>query len=127
MFVTTPSDTPHTLYCKVKPGIGYGYNGNVDSYDESNNNPSQFVKNGNPLAFGYSHDSNGMNDTYEILAYAARARAKPLGTLPSISGFTHTNLTEFGYNKRHYSHSRQFRSNIVDEKQYWSRVKEIVE
>ena len=104
---------------------GIKYIGDKNVYDESNSdNPSKFLKNGNILSFGYSHDSVGLNDTYEIFAYAARARAKPLGTLPEVSGFVTIDLKGFGYNHRHYSHSRQFRSNIIDEALYWGFIKE---
>ena len=80
------------------------------------------------MEFGYSHDTSGLQDTYEILSYAARARSRALGVQP-VSGFSSsrnsTNLEDFGYDDSHYSHSRQFRSNIIDEQSYWNRIKEI--
>ena len=33
-----------------------------------------------------------------------------------------TNLANFGYDKHHYSHSRQFRLNIAAEYPYWNKV-----
>ena len=70
-----------------------------------------------------------MKDTYEILSYAAEAWGKPLGIVPSANGFTdNVDLNALvQYNALHYSHSRQFRSNIIDEKQYWEKIKEICE
>ena len=59
---------------------------------------------------------------FEIYSYAAQARSRALGVLSGIAGFSSFNLQGFGYNSAHYSHSRQFRSNIVDEKGYWSKV-----
>ena len=72
------------------------------------------------LVFGYK------NETYEIFAYATEARSQALGALPgsSLSGvFLEVDLkTSFNFNNTHYSHSRQFRSNIVDEWAYWKQV-----
>ena len=65
-----------------------------------------------------------MKDTYEILSYAAEAWGKPLGIVPSANGFTdNVDLNALvQYNALHYSHSRQFRSNIVAEWKYWEKV-----
>ena len=47
-----------------------------------------------------------------------------LGAIPGhVAGFTgETDLHTFGYNNKHYSHSKEFRSNIVDEIEYWKQV-----
>jgi len=68
-----------------------------------------------------------MADTFTILSYAAEAWGKPMGIVASVAGFTNgLNLrsSSLFYNSFHYSHSRQFRSNIVDEHAYWHEVLE---
>ena len=65
-------------------------------------------------------------DKFQIFSYAAEARSRALGVLSGLTGdFTPFNLQSapLNYNSAHYSHSRQFRSNIVDERAYWSHVK----
>ncbi len=63
-------------------------------------------------------------DTYTIFSFCARSRSLALGAVDTpVDGFTgETNLKNFGFDWQHYSHSRQFRSNIVDERVYWRRV-----
>ena len=75
------------------------------------------------LVFGYK------DETYEIFSFAAEARSKALGALPagSVKMFDTRHeidlkKTPFSFNATHYSHSRQFRSNIVDEWAYWKQV-----
>lgn len=64
-------------------------------------------------------------DRFEIFSYGAEARSRALGVLSGLTDFTAFNLqsTPLNYNSAHYSHSRQFRSNIVDERAYWNHVK----
>lgn len=65
-------------------------------------------------------------DRYTIFAYAAESRSRALGAveIPTSNIFTNqVNLQEsFGYDEQLYSHSRQFRSNVVDEWGYWQAV-----
>jgi len=65
-------------------------------------------------------------DTYTIFSFCARSRSLALGAVETtINGFDgETNLESFGYDWQHYSHSKQFRSNIVDERPYWDQVAE---
>lgn len=64
-------------------------------------------------------------DTYKIFSFCARSRSLALGAVETpIGGFEgETNLQDFGYDWQHYSHSKQFRSNIVDEWDFWVQVK----
>jgi len=57
---------------------------------------------------------------------SAESRSDALGaTKIKVNGFDGKYiLRAFGYNDKHYSHSRQFRSNIVDEKSYWKKVRD---
>lgn len=65
------------------------------------------------------------NDRFEIYSYAAESRSFALGT-DGVAGFALFDLQNvpLPYNEAHYSHSRQLRSNIVDEEAYWRRVVE---
>ncbi len=107
-----------------KPDLGFGYDGDKETYSELASPASQFKDGNMTLSFGYSHTSGNLANTYRIFSFIARARAKPLGTLGSVSGFSSFNLqvNNLGYDDSHYSHSRQFRSNIVAEHPYWNNV-----
>jgi len=63
-------------------------------------------------------------DVLEIFSYAAQARFGPLGVQPTMNAFTTFNLygSPLNYDEQHYSHSRQFRSNIIDEAAYWQKL-----
>jgi len=60
-------------------------------------------------------------DTYRIFSFCARSRSLALGAVDTpVDGFpVETNLKDFGFDWQHYSHSKEFRSNIVDEEPYW--------
>jgi hypothetical protein len=61
-------------------------------------------------------------ERYRIFAYGAESRVKALGT-QAPAGFQGFDLeTSLGYDGKHYSHSRQFRSNVVAERPYWLRL-----
>lgn len=104
-----------------RPDATYDYKGSPAVYDISYRPmPSRFYCVGPPslriLAF--------TNDTYEIFSYAAQAREAALGVQSNINDFALVNLQggALNYGRQRYSHSRQFRSNIVDEKAYWVSV-----
>ena len=66
---------------------------------------------------------NSLDNTFEIFSYAAQARSFPIGASSDVSTFKGYNLkTSLSFNRTHYSHSKQFRSNIVDEWNYWEKV-----
>lgn len=66
---------------------------------------------------------NGPDDRYEIFAYCAPSWSQALGRVANVAGFKRQqNLKAFGYDDTHYSHSREFRSNIIDEGRFWLRV-----
>ena len=48
-----------------------------------------------------------------------------LGAVANVIGFASFNLRDppLNYNSQHYSHSRQFRSNVIDESGYWKQIK----
>lgn len=66
-------------------------------------------------------------DRYMIFGYAAESRSRALGQTENgrFSGWnleTPVSLGGMGYDRRHYSHSREFRSNIVAEWNFWQKV-----
>jgi hypothetical protein len=63
-------------------------------------------------------------DRYKIFSFCARSRSLALGAVATpVDGFDgETNLEDFGFNDKHYSHSKQYRSNIVDEQRFWQQV-----
>ncbi len=105
----------------MKPDLGYDYNdtdGNVNNY----NWPSEYFHNGSDV-LNFNDVAN--HHCYRIYAYAAESRTFAIGTdlvNGVFSGFDLESVTP-KYDEAHYSHSRQFRSNIVDQKPYWERLK----
>jgi hypothetical protein len=69
------------------------------------------------------------DDRFSIFAYCAESRSLPLGQASGVQGaFTgaqntgERNLTGFGFDNTHYSHSLQFRCNIAEMWNFWSAV-----
>ena len=66
------------------------------------------------------------DNTYEIFAFILSAQTGTIGAEPApIPWFININLAaaHLGkYDYRHYSHSRQFRSNLIDEFGYWRTI-----
>ena len=62
-----------------------------------------------------------------IFAYDEESRSRALGQI-TVGAFQSWNLHAaqsdggMGYDKQHYSHSREFRSNIADETRFWGKV-----
>jgi hypothetical protein len=101
----------------------FNYHGSTTSYDESNGEDYfyrgillQHVK----LRTGYERDR------HQIFSYCAESRSRALGQAASgVAGFTGWNLyTAMGYDDHHYSHSREFRSNVAAESAFWRKVSE---
>jgi hypothetical protein len=65
-------------------------------------------------------------ERYQIFSYIASSRKRALGTQKVEGGFDGSVdiNEEFGFKDEHYSHSRQFRSNIIKEHSYWRNVLE---
>jgi hypothetical protein len=63
---------------------------------------------------------------HQIFSYCAESRSRALGQAASgVAGFTGWNLyTAMGYDDHHYSHSREFRSNVAAESAFWRKVSE---
>jgi len=124
------TDTRWELNNVLKPDdIGpyyFGYDGSEDHYSETGENRDMFSR-------GILSDPNleklsVTNDIqrYRIFSYCAESRVKALGTQVLSGGFNGNcrNLenSTFKFDKTHYSHSLQFRSNIAGMKSYWEQV-----
>ena len=59
-----------------------------------------------------------------VFAYCAESRSKALGQAKlGVAGFTGFDLNAtLKHDKTHYSHSREFRSNVAAEEPFWKRV-----
>lgn len=110
--------------------VGYDYDGNPASYPPAE--PSR----GFYRDFTYVDDIRDYRlltlpaDRYEIFSLAAESRSKALGAVRSLSVFEPLAVSfeeigsrdlaaSFSFDDLHYSHSRQFRSNVVAELGYW--------
>ncbi len=64
------------------------------------------------------------SDRLEIFARCAQSRSQTLGSETSaVDGFSPLDLeASFGYGDKHYYHSMEFRSNIINQRPFWSRV-----
>ena len=110
---------PRGLY-KPDNGFGYffGYTGERDIYLE---NASRFWR-------GVDREQTlsvtNQRERYMIFSYEVESRSMALGEAKN-GKFADWDLeTGMGYNNKHYSHSREFRSNITAEWGFWNRVTE---
>jgi hypothetical protein len=61
-------------------------------------------------------------ERHQIFAYSAESQSKALGQAEN-SEFTSWNLeTELGYDGEHYSHSREFRSHLPEQWDFWAQL-----
>jgi len=101
------------------PPYLFGYLGSSDSYDELSDH---FFSLRDPFA---PLTVTNENLKYQIFAYCAQSQTRALGTQAVAGGFKNLNLQDapYEFTKYHYSHSRQFRSNLVAEYPYWETVR----
>jgi len=114
----------------MKPDNSYDFannDGNVALYTEGIDRFYQTYISGTDLLGNpvYSERILHIDNTierYEIFAFCAESRARALGAVVDpIADFKQFDLRTriLGYKNDHYSHSRQFRSNIISEWPYW--------
>jgi hypothetical protein len=102
----------------------YDYDRNLDTYYPNDSFPSEGD------VFSYRYDAGPPHrllvfdrDKYEIFSRCLVSRSRALGSYPVINGFRIIqNLSVWGYDKKPYDHSRQFRSNIAREWPFWMAV-----
>lgn len=107
---------------ELKPDLNYHYtegDASVDTYNTGGGDRFYY----DSLVPLDERDLVFQADRYEIFARCAESRARALGREGTVSGFgIFRNLQLWGYDGQHYSHSREFRSNIVTEWPFWSSV-----
>ncbi|MBN1865446.1 MAG: hypothetical protein JW808_11140, partial [Victivallales bacterium] len=107
-----------------KPSSGYRYEGNANHYDPDRDPvPDRFVHRTGGGFRGRERILRFHIDRYEIFSQVLQSRSRALGTYDTISGFKEIHdLQGWGFDDAHYSHSRQFRSNIAREWPLWNAV-----
>ncbi len=95
-------------------GYRFGYSGVV--YGLYTENLDRFYRDENTLRLTQE------TERFMIFSHAAESRSRALGQIPK-NGFENWDLkADMHYDSRHYSHSREFRSNVVDEWDFWNKV-----
>ena len=95
----------------------------MDSYSESVDVTNRFYR-------GWIEEEGleiigNLNERYQVFSYGVESRARALGQASNSAFLTQNrNLKAdpLNYDQKHYSHSRQFRSNIVDERAYFQHI-----
>ena len=110
----------------IKPDYKYNYKGTTGFYFEPHD---RFYFDSNDILPGGTIRNLVLQyDKYEIFSFCAESRSLALGAeADSVSWFDEEiNLedNDYGFDNKHYSHSRQFRSTIQKEWNYWKKVKE---
>lgn len=107
---------------EMKPDLNYwntDTDSNTDSYRPASGDRFSF---NNVLMPSDARTLTIPDDRFEIFARIVESRSRALGREESVSGFGMTrNLQDLGYDSSHYSHSREFRSNVATEWPFWSR------
>lgn len=98
---------------------GYGYQGELENYPPAPPNVG-FYHDSIPL-FGSRRTLQLPGDAYEVFSSCAQSRTRALGAVNRTAEVVRDSLDlfSFEYDSKRYSHSRQFRSNVIDEQGYW--------
>ena len=108
------------IFVSPEKDLFYGYSGKVDEYRQGKD---RFYWN-NPVMPFDQRILVFPKDRYEIFAFCAESRNRPVGTVTqSILGFDceFDLISNLHYDEQHYSHSKEFRSNIINELDYWKQ------
>ncbi len=109
-------------------GYGFGYGGPITNYDltESAYPTNRFYQWWVTPPVGLSITNNAdLRTRYEVFSYCAESRLRALGQQASPAfAYTNRNLTASPllYDALHYSHSREFRSNIIKERAFFEYI-----
>lgn len=96
----------------------FGYDGSEDHYQEGTD---QFSR--GPIDNPYEVLSvTNQRQRYMIFSYCDESRSRALGQTANAEFNDWDLQANMGYDDQHYSHSREFRSNIADEWDFWFRV-----
>ncbi len=93
--------------------------GNVDTYNASAGDKFGIVDNLKTLTLP--------EDTFEIFSFAVQSRSWALGTIGKtdrVNNFgDHVDLETMGFDNTHYSHSKEFRSNLPNMLRFWKQLR----
>ena len=108
---------------KMKPDFNYHYkdkDNDIDTYNLGAGDRFYY----DSVRLHDEHDLVFPIQRYVIFARCAESRSLALGAEPTaVAGFaSERDLSILGYDEKHYSHSREFRSNIIDEWLFWNNV-----
>ncbi len=111
----------------MKPHYNFHYNGSMDQYNEGVDEFSQKLFIDPNLPDPYITIPLSIyeeTDLYRIFSYIAESRSRALGTQNiNEANINSKNLFDaFNFNDEHYSHSRQFRSDVIKESKYSAEV-----
>ena len=116
----------------MKPNLGYGYAGDKTFYNVFLQYKLNFFYKGHLAQSGTvlkfpamsdNHCSARLEDSYTIFSFIAQAWGPPIGTNDKTTCFNkNINLKDINFWGDHYSHSKQFRSNIQTMGAYWKMV-----
>ena len=100
----------------------FQYSGSLTNYTEGTD---EFYR--QSVIYVSPHQTQHLMDEterYRIFAYCAESRSCALGQATNmVSGITEWDLhSGMGYDWQHYSHSREFRSNVAAENTFWLKV-----
>ncbi len=117
---------------RMKPdgGLWYGfcYGGSASAYNESAPVTNRFYRWGSHAEGLEITVSTNVSERYQVFSYALESRARALGQASNAAfGARNRNLQLIivpRYNDKHYSHSRQFRSNAIEERNYYEKLME---
>jgi hypothetical protein len=116
--VMKPANEPENM------GYTFDYNGDSDNYFESKEDDEGdkfFYEPQRVMDYLEIAQGSPEEDRYKIFAYIAESRVKALGT-QVVKDAENINLEKYGFDHKHYSHSRQFRSNLIVENSYWQQI-----
>jgi len=110
---------------RLKPDNTAGY-----FYEDKDNNMDTYIPNTDQPSLGDWFHTRARtpvfpDNRFEIFARTAQSRSQALGREKNaVDGFEPINLEDarLGFDGWHYSHSRQFRSNIAAERWFWKSV-----
>jgi len=116
---------------KTKPddiiGYGFRYGGNTNSYNDSADMTNRFYRVPRIGATeSFQVGTTNLQERYAVFAYCLQSWCMPLGQAVN-QAFSGTNLdleadSLLKYDNEYYSHSKEFRSNIIDQEPYYEHI-----
>jgi len=110
-------------------GWGYAYGGLTNFYDETVNKTNRFYRYGGLTQLDIdgleiTNTVGDIRERYEVFSYCAESWLKALGQGSNTAFGVNRDLGDvpLKYDQYHYSHSREFRSNITKERAFFEYI-----